>query len=241
MKILVVENSSIVANDIVTTLSDLGYEVVKWVTTGPAAVEAVKDVCPDLVIMDINLDGPMDGIHAAELINEIRLIPIIYLTAYADNATFERAKKTHPFAYIVKPFVEKDLGFAIDLAIENFSRQTEPRNLATSLPERVVLDAIFLKLNKHYVKIPLKDILYVKAERSYCKVFTIDKTHLLTMNLHTFETKLDSKDFVRVSRSVVVNIHHVGSFENHSVWLGNQEIKISRSFQEDFQRKFLSI
>ncbi|CAD5290345.1 MULTISPECIES: response regulator [unclassified Imperialibacter] len=241
MKILVVENNSIVASDIVISLSDMGYEVVKWVKTGKEALEAVHELAPDLIIMDINLDGPMDGIQAAELVSKIQLVPIIYLTAYSDNTTFERAKKTHPFAYLVKPFVEKDLGFAIDLAIDNFSKQPQASTITTSPTEHLVLDAVFLKVNKHYIKILLRDILYVQAERSYCKVFTVEKIHLLTMSLHTFETKLNSQDFVRVSRSALVNIHHVDSFENHSVWLGDQEIRISRSFQDAFQSKFLSI
>jgi len=241
MKILVVENNSIVASDIVISLGDMGYEVVKWVKTGKAALEAVHELAPDLIIMDINLDGPMDGIQAAELVNEINPTPIIYLTAYSDSATFERAKHTRPFAYVVKPFVEKDLGYAIDLAIANFYTQNHQEHRVQPPSEHVISDAVFLKIDKHYVKIPLMDILYVQADRSYCKVFTVAKEHLLTMNLHAFETRLNNKDFIRVSRSVLINIHHVESFENRSVWVGSREIKISKSFHESFQSKFHSI
>ncbi len=241
VRILVVENNSIVAEDIIHSLNDLGYEVIEKAKTAKDAIEAVNRLQPDIILMDINLDGEMDGIEAAKRINEKTPTPIIYLTAYSDGKTFERAKKTHPHAYIVKPFVEKDLNLAIDLAIHNFAHQTLENDPDIVPTEHIVKDAVFLKIDKKFIKIPIKDILYVEAARSYCKVRTSDKDFLLTMNLHAFEVKLNHPNFIRVSRSCLVNVTRVDSFEKHKLQIGEIQINISKAYQEDFQKRFLSV
>ena len=130
-KILVVEDENIVALDIKNRLKKLGYSVPSIASTGEEAVKKAEITAADLVLMDIMLKGDMDGIEAAENIREQYNIPVIYLTAYADDKILERAKLTQPYGYISKPFKEKDLRTNIEMALHKHKmekRQTEEKN-----------------------------------------------------------------------------------------------------------------
>ncbi len=116
LKILVVEDESLVAKDIQNMLHGLGYEVAGVLSSGEDALRAVAEKKPDLVLMDIVLKGEVDGINAAEKIWKTFAIPVIYLTAFADETTLSRAKITEPFGYILKPFDERELQTSIEMA-----------------------------------------------------------------------------------------------------------------------------
>ncbi len=117
IKIFVVEDESLVARDIQNMLRSLGYEVTGVVASGEQAIQKASALAPDLVLMDIVLKGDIDGIAAAEKLWEEYGIPVIYLTAYADDTTFERAKLTKPFGYLLKPFEERELQTTIEMAL----------------------------------------------------------------------------------------------------------------------------
>ncbi len=123
ISILVVEDENIVAKDVVNRLKNLGYTVTGAVASGEDAVRAVNLRHPDLVMMDIMLKGNMDGIEAARRIFETLDIPVVYLTAYADEKTLLRAKVTEAFGYLLKPFEERELHITIEMAL--FKHQME--------------------------------------------------------------------------------------------------------------------
>ena len=116
-KILVVEDESIVAMDIKHRLENMGYIVPAITSSGEEAVEKASETNPDLILMDIVLKGEIDGIEAAQQIKENLDIPIVYLTAYSDERTLKRAKITGPFGYIIKPFEDRELHSAIEVAL----------------------------------------------------------------------------------------------------------------------------
>jgi len=116
-QILVVEDESIVAKAIQRRLNTLGYAVPAVAASGEEAVEKAAQIHPDLVLMDIVLKGPMDGMAAAEYIRTHLNIPVVYLTAYTDDHTLQRAKRTEPFGYILKPFEERELQTTIEMAL----------------------------------------------------------------------------------------------------------------------------
>ncbi len=103
-KILVVEDEIIVAVNLGQKLKKLGYELVGITSSGEEAIQKAEENHPDLVLMDINIEGNLDGIETAEVLRNRFHTPVIYLTAYADESTLDRAKKTEPLGYIVKPF-----------------------------------------------------------------------------------------------------------------------------------------
>jgi PAS domain S-box-containing protein/putative nucleotidyltransferase with HDIG domain len=124
-KILVVEDESIVARDIRNMLVGLGYEVTAVVPGAKAAVQKAQETEPDIVLMDVMLQGEMNGVEAAEKIYTSFSIPVVYLTAYADSSTVQQAKKTEPFGYIIKPFEERELQTTIEIALYKYKMQME--------------------------------------------------------------------------------------------------------------------
>ncbi|UBF28338.1 response regulator transcription factor [Kovacikia minuta CCNUW1] len=122
-RILIVEDEILVAREIESHLHDMAHAVVGIAIDSGSALLQVAETVPDLVLMDIKLPGEQDGIAIAGEIRDLYQIPVIYITAYADRATVERAKVTHPFGYILKPFSEPELRVAVELAL--FRHQTD--------------------------------------------------------------------------------------------------------------------
>ena len=118
-KILIVEDEGIVAVDLKQMLEKLGYTVLAIANNGKDAIKKIGETNPDLVLMDIVIKGDMDGIETAQQIRILYDIPVIYTTAYFDDAILERAKITHPYGYIVKPFYEGELISSIEMAVHN--------------------------------------------------------------------------------------------------------------------------
>ncbi|MBV9384889.1 MAG: response regulator, partial [Chroococcidiopsidaceae cyanobacterium CP_BM_ER_R8_30] len=116
-KILVVEDESIVAKDIQTRLRKLGYDVSNVVSSGEEAISKAAEISPDLVLMDIRIKGNIDGVEAAREIRARFGFPVIYLSANIDDNTLARAKQTEPSSYLIKPFKERELYIAIEIAL----------------------------------------------------------------------------------------------------------------------------
>ncbi|WP_420628841.1 PAS domain S-box protein [Candidatus Leptofilum sp.] len=125
--ILIVEDEQLVALSMRRKLESLGYTVPGTVATGEAAIEQASDIHPDLILMDIMLAGQMDGIDAASQIREKFDIPVIYLTAYSDDASIDRARLTEPFGYLLKPFEGKELQTAIEMALYKHEMERQLR------------------------------------------------------------------------------------------------------------------
>jgi CheY-like chemotaxis protein len=125
VRILIVEDELILAKALELCLEDFGYEVAATVTTGEEAILRAEEIKPDLVLMDIVLAGEMDGIEAAGVIRSRLKIPFMYMTAYGDKETLERARLSEPLDYLVKPIREHELGSAIKKALLTPKRRTE--------------------------------------------------------------------------------------------------------------------
>ncbi|NUO50091.1 MAG: response regulator [Polyangiaceae bacterium] len=136
-RVLVVEDQPLIATDLCQTLRTMGYEVLPSLTSGEEAVVAAIEQRPELILMDIRLSGPMDGIQAAMAIRDRLDVPIVYLTAYADDETIKRAKVTGPFGYLLKPFNERELRAAIEIALY---KHTTDRMLAEERARRVAAE-----------------------------------------------------------------------------------------------------
>ncbi|MCK9579296.1 MAG: response regulator [Methanoregula sp.] len=118
--LFIVEDEAIVANDLKETLMSLGYAVTGMTKSGEVALEKIGETRPDLVLMDIHLAGTMDGIDTAGKVRTLYNIPVVFLTAYADNALLERAKLTEPYGYIIKPYDDRGLQSTIEMALFKF-------------------------------------------------------------------------------------------------------------------------
>lgn len=158
-RILIVEDERIVAKDISKRLKNLGYIVVAAVSSGEEAIEKAGETRPDLVLMDIRLKGKIDGINASEQIRAEFNIPVIFLTAYADEKTLQRAKVTEPFGYIVKPFDERELYAAIEVALRRRMAEEAVHVALTKEKELSELKSRFWSMVVHEFRRPMTSIL----------------------------------------------------------------------------------
>lgn len=124
-RILVVEDESIVAFNLQQRLSKLGYDVPAIAVSSQESFDLVEQTLPDLVLMDIHIQGDLDGIEVAARLQETHAIPVIYLTAYSEDSTLERARKTRPYGYLLKPFSERELHATIQMAFERHKLEVE--------------------------------------------------------------------------------------------------------------------
>lgn len=136
-KILITEDELIVALDLQSRLQHLGFEVVGIASSGDDALIQVEDKQPDLVLMDIVLNGEMDGVETAQHLRDEFDVPVIFLTANADPATLERAGATYPFSFLLKPFKERELKFSIDMALYHHATTRQLREAHDELEKRV--------------------------------------------------------------------------------------------------------
>ncbi|NMB79803.1 MAG: response regulator [Methanomicrobiales archaeon] len=148
-RILIVEDDEIICNLITTMLEKKGYAVVGKISRGEEALIKAAELEPDLILMDIHLEGTMDGVAAARYIFQLFHYPIVFLTALCDDGLLERAKQAQPLGYILKPFTDKDLSSNVELALYNHAIRKkyldmypvgEPKKLMSVLDVILILD-----------------------------------------------------------------------------------------------------
>jgi PAS domain S-box-containing protein len=195
--ILVVEDEGIVARDIQHRLESIGYRVPEIAATGKDAITRALDLKPDVVLMDIMLRGPMDGIEAAAFIREKLDVPVVYVTAYAEEEVLKRARVTEPYGYIVKPFEDRELQAAVEIALyrhkaERKMAESEKRyrTLVTSLKEGIMMTDVE------------ENIAY--ANPAMCEMLGYREDQLVRMNL----SDLVPEEDIEKIREATKNRHH---------------------------------
>ncbi len=238
IKVLIVEDESIVAKDIQLSLKKLGYIVIGIEKSGEGAILKAQNSSPDIIIMDIMLKGEINGVEAAEKIRKEFNIPIIFLTAYADENTLSKAKISEPYAYIIKPFKEIDLHTSIEMALYKHSKEIEvlkERDMLYSIVEnKESSDFIFVKSKSRLVKLKTKNIFYIEALKDYVVINTNTTRYTIHSTMKEIERKLPSEQFIRVHRSYIVNINKIFEIESPNLILefNNKIIPIGGSYKE---------
>lgn len=233
INIMVVEDEMIIAAKISMYLTELGYEVTGIFPRGEEALVVIEEKQPDILLLDINLKGRLDGVETAQAMQEKFDVPIVYLTANADEANFKRAKSTRPYAFISKPFKKLDLQRALELVISRLAMDAPAGNEPAAEKSPFILrDRIFIMHKDRMVKVLLEDILYIEAERNYSHLFTADKDYLLTVPLKSFEDKMTDAPFLRVHRSYIVNLTKIDELNDNHLIIGAHVIPISRSYKD---------
>jgi DNA-binding LytR/AlgR family response regulator len=245
LNIFIVEDESIVAKDIQNSLTKLGYNVVGFANNGKDAIDKITELSPDLILMDIMIKGPLTGIEVSEKIKEKMNIPVIFLTAYADEGTLSRAKITEPYGYILKPFKEIDLHSTIEMAVykhqKDFELQKE-RDFLYSLVENKddkSQDILFVKSNSRLVKLHLKDIYFVEALKDYVIINTQTARYTVHSTMKDLDKKLGNVEFARVHRSFIARLDKIQSIDSQNVILENEKkiIPVGGSYREELMQK----
>jgi DNA-binding LytR/AlgR family response regulator len=229
IKILIVEDELIIAEDLKDILEGLGYEVCGIAISAREALIFLEEKAPDLALLDIQIKGGRDGIALAEEINEQFHIPFIMLTSHADSKTLTRVKEVHPYGYLVKPFQEKEIRATIEIALANFSKENDKSAKKVDINEFVLNDSLFVRTNGMLVKLKLSEITYLEADANYTNVYTQHKKFVIRAILKELEQKLDERFFVRIHKSYMINLSAIEALESHAVHISGKEIPISRN------------
>jgi DNA-binding LytR/AlgR family response regulator len=238
VNILVTEDESIVRKDIERSLKKLGYNVVGSADTGEKAVELAISLKPDIALMDIFLKGEMTGIEAAERIKREIDIPIIFLTAYADESTLAKAKVTEPHGYILKPFKEIDIHTSIEMAIHKHKKERELKveaDLLRSITRhKDNAEYLFVKHQSMLVKLEVEDVLFVEALKDYVIVHTSKESYTIHSTMKDIERKLPGRHFLRVHRSYIINTDKIKAIGANGLLMDDtdKEIPIGGSYKD---------
>ena len=188
-RLVLVEDERIIAEDVKSTLLNYGYEVLQIFSRGEDAVEQVPKLKPDLILMDVMLEGELTGIQTAAMIKDIYNVPIIYLTAYANEETLSKAKITEPYGYIIKPFEDRELHATIEMAFYRFYLETKIKNNERKYRTlfNSIVEPVFI--------ISKTDNKFIDCNAAVEKIYGYTKEELLTLaptDLHLD----DAKDFL---------------------------------------------
>ena len=240
IKVGVVEDEVIIANNIINSLSQLGYGTIGPALSYSQAIELFEQTKPDIVLLDIILAGRKDGIDLAWKIKEDFKIPFIFLTSHADKSTVERAKQVDPPAYLVKPFNKEELYCAIEIALFNYSKNKRINDLPADHNSEdsnfIMKDSLFVKHKGKFQKVPYSEILFLKNDNIYIEITTVKNTFLVRSNMNEYLQKFPS-NFIRVHRSYAINSDYLESISNDEITIGEHNIPLSRNYKEELLAK----
>lgn len=231
IRIYILEDEIITQELLRECLESFDYEVCGAHHKAENALEEIKELQPDIAILDINVKGKYSGVWLGDQLN----IPFVYLTAYNDPKTIHSALETKPASYLIKPFEDMQVFAAVELALKDLKqvkRSTEPKQ--SSDPFYNSGNEVVLKDGSTHHKIKLHEIFYVKSDGNYIELHMKDKRITLRYSLVNFLNDFPSDIFVRVHKSYIVNYQEMDSFTKAYIEILNCQIPISRSYKKEF-------
>ncbi len=222
-RLFVVEDEPLIREDLVATLEELDYLVVGEAGSADKALLDISKTEIDLLLLDIFLEGAQDGIDIAHQINTKYKIPFIFITAFYDEQTLERAKGTNPAGYIVKPWDEHNLKANIEIALAKREKEYQ-ENRSSEEP-------LFVKHDGAMISVKPKEILYAESYDNYTFIYTQNQKFLISQTLKSIEEKLKLSGFVRVHKSWLINILCIDSIVQGQVHIQSKEIPLGRAYK----------
>ncbi len=236
--VLIVEDDPIIAADLKFLMQDLGYSPFPPVASAEDALLVLNNIKPDFALIDVTLEGDMDGIDLAEIINKKQRLPIIFLTAHHDRTTIDRIKAVQPSAYLVKPLEEHNLQTSIELALYNHSHQKLEPKQAEGGEDYVMGKHFFIKVKNQLKKVLLEDILFLEAYDNYSFVHTANGSKsIIGSNLKMLEHKLAEHQFIRIHRSYLINLRAVDGIEEDVVLIKENHLPVGKTYREEFMKR----
>ena len=244
VKILIVEDEMIIAANISLQISNMGHEVSGIIPSGKDALNHIENNLPDIVLIDIQLKGALDGIDTAKKMHAIKKdLAVIYLTANSNDEYFNRAKETNPYAFISKPYTTKELQRSIELTISQLQNNAEsmPAYEKKTTSAYVLKDCLFIRHHESMIKVDIQDILYVEADRNYCRIFSHQKEHLLVTTLKEMEKNLPEKHFFRLHRSYIINLSRIDEIGGTHVVISKKVIPMAKGMRGKLLKRLQTI
>ncbi|MCB0704996.1 MAG: response regulator [Saprospiraceae bacterium] len=239
---LIVEDEELYATKLEMLVEKLGYSVQAQVDNSADALTEIQKQIPDIILMDINIEGEYDGIELADMIHQKHAVPIIFITSLEDERTFKRASRTGPVGFIIKPFNDIQLQRSVEIVLKHLHQ-----NLANSSVEDssewkedlVSQKEFFIKTRNQLEKVVFTDILFVEADGRYCKIQTLKKKYLVRIPMSELIGKLPANYFQQSHRSFLVNIEKVSSvnLQDNILLLGDMHVPLSIRKQEAFLQR----
>lgn len=224
-RIFIVEDEPLILNDLCATLEELGYEISGEASSATEALGKISDSNSELVLLDISIDGAQDGVDIAHQLNASVKLPFIFLTAFYDEATLERARATNPAGYIVKPWDDNNLKANIEIALAK---------RATKVPtQQEKPDSFFIKHKGDMIAVKADDIVYAESYDNYTYVYTKTDKYLLSQTLKKIEEKLIDSGFLRVHKSYLVNLIRIDSISEGQLFLNGKVIPLGRAYKKE--------
>jgi two-component system LytT family response regulator len=241
INVLIVEDTPSESEELINVLVENNYNVLGVARTHQEALTLFYQNPADIVIIDVFLDGKADGITFAETINIVPngQKPFVFLTSSKDRQIFERAKLTKPFSFLLKPFNELEILYALEIAVEKFYGQI---NVFHSEDQNTVIsnDSLFIKKNKALKKVQIKDIVYIEVEDRYCNIITESEKFVILISLTKIIQLLDPTKFFQTHRNFIVNatkIEQIIINDNLVILKGNHKVTLSDKYK-DFVKNF---
>ena len=234
--VLIIEDNKEESNLLVSLLIANGYNVAGIASTYKQALDLFYNNSVDIIIIDIYLDGKPEGITFAETISIVpnALRPFVFLTNSKDREIFNRAKLTHPFSFLLKPFNELELLYALEMAVEKFYQQ--PNVLTGKNQNAIISDKyLFIKKNKALKKVRIEDISYIEVEDRYCNIITEIEKFVILISLTKILELLDPAKFIRTHRNYIVNSNKIIEIvlsDNLIVLKGNCQVLLSEKYKD---------
>lgn len=235
-KILIVEDEAIIAENIKETIKELGYDVVGIAANALDAIDLFHTTKPDIILLDINIQGEKNGIWLAKNIFSTK--PFVFLTAYGDENTIKEAVSTKPSGYLLKPFRVEDISATIQLALENFVNNKEailndkPVKKAEEKNFISTKKTVFIKQKSAYIKLVFEDILFIEADKNYLKIQTLKEQFKIRSTLKDITNNLP-KTFIQTHRSFIVNSSYIEKINPLNLVVETFTIPLGSSFKKN--------
>ncbi|MFI0430249.1 LytR/AlgR family response regulator transcription factor [Mariniflexile sp. HMF6888] len=233
IKVLVVEDEIIIADNLCDSLNDLGFKALEPALSYTEAIELIELEKPNIAILDINLSGTKTGIDLAEKINADYNFPFIFLTSNSDKTTLDAAKKVMPPAYLVKPFSKEELYTTIEIVLNNFLNITAQIEKEDSITK----EAIFIKDKGVITKVLFNDIIYLKSDHVYVEVILKNKKVFLIRGSLNDTIKELNNNFIQVHRSYVINLDYLQQIDHKLLIIHDNQIPIGKKYHESILKK----
>lgn len=233
VNILIVEDEPIISEYIAKCVNEFGYKVFAKCYSVQDAISICKHRRPDIALLDINLQDEVDGIDLSHHFNREYDFPIIFITSYTSKNYLERAKRTNPSAFLIKPFDKHTLHASISLALYNYSEGKRAKSAEPSKEEKEQLfsvkESFFIKEKGKFVKVSFDEILWIESDNAYSIIHTSENRYVVISSLKKIEQRVEDFDFIRAHRSYLVNLKRIKEVTNEHVIIEENEIPIGKT------------